>query len=357
MEKKETKLTELFELNSGKREYKGLDGITVHKVDIYKNRGLIELKLNGVSSLTHGNDAAEFLEDLETDFGFRINFVFEECRDGDIGSYIDGLEKLLLYMVKRDGAASLKGFVDYVRVDHNDGIELVVPGWWDSMVGPGGKYDLSSAFANAVYACCRIPSEAYEIKVLSVTSDLDEYSPEDDIIRAIESGTYEEFDGNYGKTPTKKGKKKKTETEAFAEDNDAASNKDSWAYKAAQVQKEAKIESKNTFDSIVSIFNKSQSLTGFGAAVGKLIDQQVYNNIAEVKSRMEDVDVSNVAEGLDLFTLKMDVVRRNAKKIGNDQRLFFYHFYRGLLAADADSYMDIKAAVEYAARQYERETM
>ena len=43
MEKKETKLTELFELNSGKREYKGLDGITVHKVDIYKNRGLIEL--------------------------------------------------------------------------------------------------------------------------------------------------------------------------------------------------------------------------------------------------------------------------------------------------------------------------
>ena len=36
MEKKETKLTELFELNSGNKEYKGLDGITVHKVDIYK---------------------------------------------------------------------------------------------------------------------------------------------------------------------------------------------------------------------------------------------------------------------------------------------------------------------------------
>lgn len=109
--------------------------------------------------------------------------------------------------------------------------------------------------------------------------------------------------------------------------------------------------------SIISIFNKSQSLTGFGAAVGKLIDQQLYNNISEVKTKMEEVSATNVADGLVLFTIKMDVVRRNAKKIGNDQRLFFYHFYRGLLATDSDSYMDIMAAVEYAARQYERETM
>ena len=143
MEKKETKLTELFELNSGKREYKGLDGITVQKVDIYKNRGLIELKLNGISSLTAGNDLAEFLEELESDFGFRINFVFDECRDGDIVEYIDALEKLLLYMVRRDGAASIKGFVDYVRVDANSGVDLVVPGWWDGMVGTNGKYELS----------------------------------------------------------------------------------------------------------------------------------------------------------------------------------------------------------------------
>ena len=248
MEKNETKLTELFELNGGDREYKGLDGITVQKVDIYKNRGLIELKLNGVTSLAAGNDLAEFLEDLESDFGFRINFVFDECRGGNVVDYMDGLENLLLYMVKRDGSASLKGFVDYVRVDCNSGVELAVPGWWDGMLGPNGKYELSSAFTNAVYASLRIPAELYEIKVISVTSDHDEYSPEDDILRAIESGTYEEFDGNYGKTPAKKGKKKKTETEAFAEDNDAASNKDSWAYKAKQVQQEAKVESKNAFD-------------------------------------------------------------------------------------------------------------
>ena len=257
MEKKETKLTELFELNSGKREYKGLDGITVHKVDIYKNRGLIELKLNGVLSLSAGNDAALFLEDLESDFGFRINFVFDECRGGNIVDYMDGLEKLIMYMVKRDGGASLQGFTDYVRVicgedDIVEGakpeIDLNVPGWWDGMLGPNGKYDLSSAFGNAVYACCRIPSDSYDIKVIAVSADYEDYSPEDDIRRALESGTYEEYDGNYAKSAPKKNGKKKTETEVFAEDNDAASNKDSWAYKAKQVQKEAKEERKGNFD-------------------------------------------------------------------------------------------------------------
>ena len=107
MEKKETKLTELFELNIGDKEYKGLDGITVHKVDIYKDKGLIELKLKGVDTLTAGNDAAAFLEDLETSFGFKINFVFDECKDGNLGNYMEGLEKLLFYMIKRDGSSAL----------------------------------------------------------------------------------------------------------------------------------------------------------------------------------------------------------------------------------------------------------
>lgn len=109
--------------------------------------------------------------------------------------------------------------------------------------------------------------------------------------------------------------------------------------------------------SVITIFNKSQSLTGFGAALGKLIDQNIYKNINEIKTRLETDALKDVNDGLDLFLCKMDVVRRNAKKIGNDQRLFFYHFYRGLLDMDRDSFMNIKIAVEYATRQYERETM
>ena len=108
---------------------------------------------------------------------------------------------------------------------------------------------------------------------------------------------------------------------------------------------------------VVSIFNKSQSLTGFGAAVGKLIDKSIIENIAALKTEVELNDFDDVESGLNLLIIKMDIVRNNAKKIGNDQRLFFFHFYRGLLSKGSDSYLNIKVAVEYAFNQYERETM
>lgn len=108
---------------------------------------------------------------------------------------------------------------------------------------------------------------------------------------------------------------------------------------------------------VVSMFNKSQPLTGFGAAIGKLIDQRTYENIAAIYDRIKDVNPSDVEEGLDLLISKMDVVRSNAKKIGNDQRLFFFQYFRGLLDYEAESFMNIKRAVEYAFRQYEREAM
>lgn len=108
---------------------------------------------------------------------------------------------------------------------------------------------------------------------------------------------------------------------------------------------------------VVGIFNKSQPMTGFGAAIGKLIDQHIYNNIADLSAQVNEQSFSNIEEGLDQLICKMDIVRNNAKKIGNDQRLFFYHFFRGLFLKESDSFMNINNAVEYAFRQYERETM
>ena len=110
------------------------------------------------------------------------------------------------------------------------------------MTGAYGKEDLSKAFNDAVYSCCRLEPESYCLNVMSVSGDYEEYSPENDIIEAMQSGTYQEFDGNYAASEPKKKKKKQTEMEIVAADSDAAASKDSWAYKAAQVQKEAKNE-------------------------------------------------------------------------------------------------------------------
>lgn len=108
---------------------------------------------------------------------------------------------------------------------------------------------------------------------------------------------------------------------------------------------------------VINIFNKSQSLTGFGAAIGKLIDKGIVDKIVTLKTDMGQNDFEDLTSGLDLLIIKLENVRNNAKKIGNDQRLFFFHFYRGLLSKGSDSYMNIKLAVEYAYNQYERETM
>lgn len=290
MEKKEIKLTELFELNSGNHEYKGLDGLTVHKVDIYRDKGLVELKLNGIASLSAGNDAAAFLNDLETSFKVKINLVFEECRDSYITYYLDGIEDLILYMVKRDGGPSIQGFTDYVRIlagESFDGakpeIDLRVPGWWEGMLGANCKNDLITAFENSVYASLKIPSSAYDVKMVSVSADYDDYSPEEDILRAMQNGTYEQYDGNYAKSAPKKGKKK-TEAEVFAEETDAASNKDSWAYKAAQAQKEAKVESKGNFD-------YSKSAQADDIIFGKVKKQAVTMKIGSLSLGEMDVNI------------------------------------------------------------------
>lgn len=108
---------------------------------------------------------------------------------------------------------------------------------------------------------------------------------------------------------------------------------------------------------VISIFNKSQSLTGFGAAIGKLIDQNIYENLSDIFNRFGEKQLKNVYDGLDLFIQKMDFVRGNAKKIGNDQRLFFCYFYRGLFDKESESFMDLKKSVEYSFHHYERETM
>lgn len=110
-------------------------------------------------------------------------------------------------------------------------------------------------------------------------------------------------------------------------------------------------------DSVVSIFNKSQALTGFGAAIGKLVDFREYVNISAVDKQIHNAIFEDIEEGLDLLICKMEIVRNNAKKIGNDQRLFFFQFFKGLLSKDGESFMNFKKAVEYAYRQYEREAM
>ena len=103
---------------------------------------------------------------------------------------------------------------------------------------------------------------------------------------------------------------------------------------------------------IVKIFNKSQTLTGFGAAVGKLIDSELISGFDEVKSNTSKVKNIN-DESLIMMLENLDRIRLKSKKIGNAQRMYFQYIFRELLNPDNDSYLDFYKAVSSAYQKYQ----
>ena len=105
------------------------------------------------------------------------------------------------------------------------------------------------------------------------------------------------------------------------------------------------------------IFKKSQAMTGYGAGIGKLIDFSVIDSFEDIEKAIDEVKFTNEPEaGLNSIVVKLDKIRLYAKKIGNDQRLLFMHFFRELFDKKGDGYLNIDVAIEEAYNTYLRKT-
>lgn len=107
---------------------------------------------------------------------------------------------------------------------------------------------------------------------------------------------------------------------------------------------------------IVGIFSKSQALTGFGSAIGKLIDFGMVTSFQDILSEIPKIKLVD-RDGLDQLIINLDRIKINSKKIGNDQRLFFHFFFRELFNKNGDSYLSLKDSVREAYKSFERKTM
>ncbi|MGF6183450.1 hypothetical protein ABIB42_004505 [Massilia sp. UYP32] len=118
-----------------------------------------------------------------------------------------------------------------------------------------------------------------------------------------------------------------------------------WIY-PAEVNDDLKIEANPFGREVYKIFNKSQPLTGYGAAVAELISSKTIAGLDEVSnlaSRLEfDED--------DLLRLIkfLDDIRGQFKKIGNGQRIFFKLFFKYLLDRDGSSFLNVSDSLERA---------
>lgn len=106
-------------------------------------------------------------------------------------------------------------------------------------------------------------------------------------------------------------------------------------------------------------FKKTQVFTGFGAAVGKLRDHDLINDLSDISEYCKKLSISeNISETherskefLIEMNAAMDWISKNTKKIGNAQRLFFQFYFRELFNSDGDSFLNLRGSIEGALRK------
>ncbi|KAA5532400.1 hypothetical protein F0919_16550 [Taibaiella lutea] len=103
----------------------------------------------------------------------------------------------------------------------------------------------------------------------------------------------------------------------------------------------------------ISIFDKSQSMTGLGAAIGFLVDQELIDGFDDVISNISEIKfTTEISSSLIDLLFKLDDIRKYAPKIGNAQRAYFYYFFRELFNKAGDSYLVVNLAIENAFKRY-----
>lgn len=107
---------------------------------------------------------------------------------------------------------------------------------------------------------------------------------------------------------------------------------------------------------IPEIFSKSQVLTGFGSAIGKLKDYKKINDFGELNKIINEI---NNVDNTQIYLLLncLNEVAKNSKKIGNSQRLFFHYFFRELLNSESDSFTKFDNAIENGYKKYLSQTV
>lgn len=105
------------------------------------------------------------------------------------------------------------------------------------------------------------------------------------------------------------------------------------------------IEVQSPFGTNVSkIFSTSQAMTGFGAAIGTLKDKNIINNFSELDSIIDRIECSSTNWLLSMIK-NMDLIKKESKRIGNGQRLYFKCFFKALFNKLTDTYCNLDDSV------------
>lgn len=109
---------------------------------------------------------------------------------------------------------------------------------------------------------------------------------------------------------------------------------------------------------IASIFNKSQTMSAFGAAAGRILWEGPERGFGNLDVQFTNLIVSgNVNDVMVKLLYTLQEVREGAKKIGLAQRLFLKLFFERLLDAHSATYLNMNDSIDEAKEKYDAKTI
>lgn len=100
-------------------------------------------------------------------------------------------------------------------------------------------------------------------------------------------------------------------------------------------------------------FKKAQAITGFGAAIGRLVDFKLISGFTDVQK-----DALSLSAPTDPVAFLEELnkvgawINNNAKRIGNAQRMFYQYYFRELFNPEGTQYKNPALAVDAAFQKY-----
>ncbi len=117
-------------------------------------------------------------------------------------------------------------------------------------------------------------------------------------------------------------------------------------------------ENKSPFGkTAIKVFKRPQSMSGFGAAIGKLIDFKLVEGFDNILTAVDSLSEDSPEEFLEEINSALDWLKNNTKKIGNAQRSYFAYFYRELFNSESEGFGDLIGASKTALRKYQGQNL
>lgn len=108
---------------------------------------------------------------------------------------------------------------------------------------------------------------------------------------------------------------------------------------------------------IPSFFNKSQTMSAFGAAIGDVLWDNKEKGLGNIENVVTDFYFEgDPSSAMSEFLIELDKVRKTAKKIGVAQRLFIKYFFQSLFTPNTECSRKVEKSIQKAVINYSHES-